>query len=141
MLGFESVLMQATTQSLSTELTAIITVVATLMASLGTFLGVILPKLKTNSVEAQKAKEFAIEVGKAATFAARGIIENKAQIQEGLEAGLNLSPEELRNYALKNESKIKAARIELELKKKQLDRLFQLVPAEANVDSEKDFPR
>ena len=82
-----------------------------------------------------------MEVGKAATFAARGVIENKAQIQEAIEAGLELGPAELKDYALKNQDKIKATRMELELKKKQLDRLFQLVPSEANVDSEKEFPR
>jgi len=130
-----------TTTSAATELTAIITVIATLIGTIGAFLGVLLPRIKATSTEAQRAKEIAVEVGKAATFAARGIIENKAQIQEGLEAGLELGPEDLKKYAIANKDRIAKARRELEIKQKQLDRLFQLVPQEANIDSETNFPR
>jgi hypothetical protein len=131
----------ASTGDSSTAITALVTAIATIVASVGGILAVMLPKIKTNSVETEKAKELAIEGARAATFAARGIIENREQIKEGIEAGLELGPEELRAYAANNKDRLVEYTKQLELKRKQFERLLAMIPTEGQIDLVDKFPR
>jgi hypothetical protein len=142
MLGFEQLLMSVATEVSSSEaITAMIVAIATAITSVGGMLAIILPRIKTNSVLAEKAKEIAIEGSRAATFAARGVIENREKIKEGIGIGLQLGPEQLRTYAEDHKEEIAREGRELDIKRKQLDRLLEMIPKEGQIDLVENFPR
>ena len=115
--------------------------IATVVTTVGGMLAVLLPKIKTNSQELEKAKEIAIEGSRAATFAARGILENKEQIKAVVDVGVNLAPKEAQLALEKNKAKLEELTKEIEIKRKQFERLIQMVPKEGQIDLVQQFPR
>lgn len=122
-------------------LLALVTAIATVVTTVGGMLAVLLPKIKTNSQELEKAKEIAIEGSRAATFAARGILENKEQIKAVVDVGVNLAPKEAQLALEKNKAKLEELTKEIEIKRKQFERLIQMVPKEGQIDLVQQFPR
>lgn len=123
----------------SNSITALITAVATIVTAVGGVLAYILPKLKTQSAELEKVREAAITGANAATFAARGVIENQEKIRTAIDVGVKVSGSE--TELAKVQPQIDALAKELEMKRKQLERLLEMIPASANIDSVKEFPR
>lgn len=123
----------------SNSITALITAVATIITAVGGLLAYILPKLKTQNAELEKVREAAITGANAATFAARGVIENQEKIKTAIDVGVKVSGTE--QELAKVQPQIEALAKDLELKRKQLERLLEMVPKQANIDSVADFPR
>ena len=136
---FEQILLQATTSS--EALTGMVTAVATAVITIGGLLGYLLPKIKSQNTFINQVKEVAIAGSQTATFAARGVLENKTELQTGIDAVLALGPAELKAYVEKNKDNIIAAKKEIELKQKQFERLIQMVPKEGQIDLVENFPR
>ncbi len=120
---------------------ALVTAIATVVTTVAGMLAVLLPKIKTNSQELQKAKDIAIEGARAATFAARGILENKEEIRTVVDFGVNLAPKEAQLALEKNKVKLEELTKEIEIKRKQFERLIQMVPKEGQIDLVEKFPR
>jgi hypothetical protein len=120
---------------------ALVTAIATVVTTVGGMLAVLLPKIKTNSQELERAKEIAIEGSRAATFAARGILENKEEIKAVVDVGVNLAPKEAQLALEKNKAKLEEPTKEIEIKRKQFERLIQMVPKAGQIDLVEKFPR
>ena len=138
---FEQLLMSLATEPVEATITSIITEIAVLVGAIGGLLAVVLPRIKTTDERAKKALEIGISGAQAATFAARGVVENREKIQQGIGLGLKLAPDELQKYAEDHKEDIRTAARELEIKRKQLEALLELVPKEGQIDLVKDFPR
>ena len=130
-----------TASSGTDAIVALVTAIATVVTTVGGMLAVLLPKIKTNSQELEKAKEIAIEGARAATFAARGILENKEEIRTVVDYGVNLAPKEAQLALEKNKAKLEELTNEIEIKRKQFERLIQMVPKEGQIDLVQHFPR
>jgi hypothetical protein len=120
---------------------ALVTAIATVVTTVGGMLAVLLPKIKTNSQELEKAKEIAIEEARAASFAARGILENKEEIKTVVDYGVNLAPTEAQLALEKNKAKLEEVTKEIEIKRNQFERLIQMIPKEGQIELVQEFPR